>query len=253
MREITKEVEDGTYPQLMGRGLLRFRTWELGESETKHIVELAHGHIAYIRRTQNSALIVEADVLTDGMPSLVGINDILDVDHVFLYTPDQNPDYVAKMGLVYRSVRMYKAGGYTATRPDDLEIDTVLTPEETATLFNVAEDVPVMRQAVQAIGDGLGYVSRLPSPHGDTLVITVNVPGDGLYLSAFHSMSGQDTIRALDAFNYLVSTAKFGMFTDEVEDGELNPTCLYLQSLGFTPHTYIYAITRTPQGEANAN
>lgn len=253
MREITQEVEAGTYPQLMGRGLLRYRTWELGEGETKHIVELAHGHIAYLRRTQNSALIADADVLTDGKPSLVGINDILDVDHVFLYTPDQNPDYVDKMGLEYRSVRMYKAGEYTAAKPDDLEINTVLSPEETAFLFDLAKEVPVIRQAVMAIGEGQGYVSRLPSPHGDALVITVTVPGDGLYLSAFHSKSGQDTVRVMDAFNYLVSTAKFGMYTDEVEDGELNPACEYLQSLGFTPHTYVYAISRTPQGETNAN
>lgn len=254
MREITKEVEDGTYDKPMGRGVLRIRSWEMNEGETKHILELGGGHFAYVRRYGNSALIADADVPNAELPLLAGMADLLDVDDVFIYTHNDELELHTKLGCVWRSVRMYKEGGYELPRPEGLEIDTVLSEPEREKLFSMAERFPQMKIFVRQVGQGTAMVNRLPSPHGDVLLFTTQL-GDpqAITLAGCHANSGQDLVRALDAFNYLTGQYAYGCYTDEVEDGELTDQLKYLSTLGFTIQSYIYSIPRTPKGENHAN
>ncbi|QVW55837.1 hypothetical protein pEaSNUABM9_00256 [Erwinia phage pEa_SNUABM_9] len=254
MKDITQSVLDGTYDRPLGRGLLNWRVLPLDEEvgESKHVVELADGAFAYLRKVDNTAMLTDVDLLRDVPLTFVGLPEALGVDHVFLYTSKEDDPMPAKFGMYHRSVRTAKDGGFEATCPVGFEEDVVLDEEETKRLFSIAEESESMRFALSSVGRGASFICRYKSQHGNGLLIVDRFDNDPQHitLNTFHVIGSQDILPLLDGFNYLVSKAKKGYFDYPIEEGGIvGPIAEYMTTLGFKTYSKAYIISAAPKGE----
>lgn len=256
MKEITQAVLDATYDKPLGRGLLRWRILELdGErAETKHIVELDNGNIAYLRKIANSALITDLDVLHEMADNgFVGLPECLGLEHVFLYSSRPEDPMALKMGMELRTQRLRKQGKFDAVCPEGFEADIVLTDDELAGLMKAAQTSENLRSAVADLGMGYSFLCRITSPLGGGIAIVDRDPEGGLALNCYNVNGSQDVIRILDGYDYLVSKAPYGYYHHVLPLPGEDDLAAYMRSKGYVVETTIYAISVTPQGESNVH
>ncbi|QVW28627.1 hypothetical protein pEaSNUABM8_00130 [Erwinia phage pEa_SNUABM_8] len=252
MREITEEVVKGNYPKPLGRGLLKWRIDDLDteRGETKHIVELDNGDIAYVRKLANSLLVTDIDILY-GLTgaTLVGLPECLGAQHAFLYSSKIDDPMPKQLGMALRTVTMRKDGQYEMDCPEGFEVDVVLSDAEMAALLSGAETSEGLRLAIGDIGRGISFLCRVKSQLGDALLIVDRDPDNGLTLNCFTAAGTQDVLRILDGFDYLVSKAPYGYY-NAVHDHEVEVDLAdYMASKGFKPKTSVFAVTAAPKGE----
>lgn len=252
MKEITEEVVNATYPKPLGRGLLRWRVLDLDteRGETKHIVELDSGDIVYGRKLGGCVLLTDIDMMY-GLKgaSFVGLPECLGVEHVFLYSSQQDDPVPLQMGMSLRTKTLCKEGLCEQPRPEGFEEDVVLTETEMADLMKEAEQSEVMRHALGDIARGAAQLCRVKSTLGDAIMIVDRDPEGGLTLNCYNVKGSQDVLRVLDCFDYMVSKAPRGYYSAAYDSDANEALAMYMGSKGFKLQSTIYAISTTPKGE----
>ncbi|ANZ48686.1 hypothetical protein BIZ83_gp167 [Erwinia phage vB_EamM_ChrisDB] len=252
MREITEEVVNATYPKPLGRGLLKWRIDDLDaeRAETKHIVELDNGSIAYVRKIENSALVTDLDLLygLEGI-TLVGLPECLGVEHVFMYTSNPNDAMPITLGLELRTQRMRKEGGNPIECPPGFDVDVVLTEKEMTALLEIADISPGMRVAIGDIGRGDSFLCRLTSTLGDGIMIVDRMEDGGIAMNSYNVQGSQDAIRLMDGFDYLVSQSTYGYYNYVQNNTTEELLAEYMANKGYKTVSSVYAISATPKGE----
>lgn len=211
MREITKEVLDGTYDQPLGRGVLDWRILELAPMETKHIVEVGRWRVYLKRhRIEESALLISIDRFGDVDESLVLLPDVMDVRAVFAYSATTADESLKKLGFDLHAVK-YIIPPREGIRPPPKMIENcLLTDEEAASFKQAAVDEESIRKAAEAYGMGTAAFHRVDFGDGRTAVALVNIVDEHATLLTHWASDFQSQMTVADIFNYIASNQKNG-------------------------------------------
>jgi len=253
MREITKEVLDGTYDKPLGRGVLDWRILELSPMETKHIVEVGRWRVYLKRhRIQETALLVSIDRFGDVDEPLHLLPDVIDVNAIFAYSTTTADEALKNVGFDLHAVKYIIPHREGISPPPKMIENCLLTDEETKSFKEATDTVESMRKAAEAYGMGTAAFHRVDFGHGRTAVALVNIVDEHAELLTHWASDFQSQMTVADIFNYIASNQKNG--GDYVVNRETfdNPTPLVqtLETLNTTTRG-IYIILKGVSTHAN--